>query len=372
MLNSFNGASRVTERFFGNTKIRGFEANGIGPRDLAAPNRDPLGGNVFAVARFESEFPVGLPEEYKIRGGVFADFGSVWNLDNKSGGVAGGQLIDDKAHLRSSIGLSFFWTTALGPLRFNFAKALAKESYDRDAGLRSHDLHPVLMAGIRGAVALSLAVLGSGAARAQDPQAGVTGQGFELGPQATAPGPRADRPPIQSPVLTIKQQDLFERSAFGKASLARIADGMKALQAENRTIEARLEAEERDLTQRRATMAAPDFRVLGEAFDKKVEGIRTAQDAKSRAMSQERDDDQKQFFDLAFPILADLMRSMGAVALIDQSTVVLSLDRIDVTDLAIGPPRRRAEGRAARCRAAGRRSARADRKPRRRARCRGG
>ena len=129
--NSLDGDSRVTERFFGNGKIRGFEANGIGPRDLAAPNRDPLGGNAFAVARFESEFPIGLPAEYKIKGGLFADFGSVWSLDNASGGVAGGQFVDDKAHLRSAIGVSFFWDTALGPLRFNFAKALKKEDYDR-------------------------------------------------------------------------------------------------------------------------------------------------------------------------------------------------------------------------------------------------
>ncbi len=131
VLNSFNGDSRVTERFFANGKMRGFEANGIGPRDLSTPNRDPLGGNVYATARFESEFPIGFPAEYKIKGGLFADFGSVWNLDNVNGGVAGGSFVDDKAHLRSAIGVSFFWDTALGPLRFNFSKALKKEDYDK-------------------------------------------------------------------------------------------------------------------------------------------------------------------------------------------------------------------------------------------------
>ncbi len=121
-----NGDSRLVDRFTGNGKIRGFEPNGIGPRDLTVPNQDALGGNYFAVARFEAEFPLGLPEEYGITGGLFADIGSVWNLDNTYG-----VPIDDGLHLRSSIGFSIFWTTPIGPLRFNFSKALKKESYDQ-------------------------------------------------------------------------------------------------------------------------------------------------------------------------------------------------------------------------------------------------
>ncbi|HEX9859292.1 MAG TPA: BamA/TamA family outer membrane protein, partial [Paracoccaceae bacterium] len=125
MLNG--GVSRVTERFFANGKIRGFEPNGIGPRDLTADNEDALGGNLFAVARLEADFPLGLPEEYGIEGGLFFDVGSVWSLDNVAG--TGGP-VDDDFHLRSAIGFSIFWTTPVGPLRFNFAKALRKESYD--------------------------------------------------------------------------------------------------------------------------------------------------------------------------------------------------------------------------------------------------
>jgi len=121
--------SRVTDRYFGNSKIRGFEANGIGPRDLTAGNEDALGGNMFAVARFEADFPLGLPEEYGIKGGAFLDVGSVWGLDNTVG-TAG--TVDDSAKLRSAIGLSVLWDTPLGPLRFNFSKALKKETYDKE------------------------------------------------------------------------------------------------------------------------------------------------------------------------------------------------------------------------------------------------
>ncbi|MCX7888135.1 MAG: outer membrane protein assembly factor BamA [Rhodobacteraceae bacterium] len=126
-LNTMNGNSRVIDRFSGNGEIRGFEPNGIGPRELAATNQDALGGNYYAVLRLDAEFPLGLPEEYGILGGVFADVGSVWGLDDTLGGT-----IDDAMHLRSSVGVSLLWDTPIGPLRFNFAKALEKQPYDRD------------------------------------------------------------------------------------------------------------------------------------------------------------------------------------------------------------------------------------------------
>jgi outer membrane protein insertion porin family len=126
MINSFGGYdTRVTDRFFGGGKIRGFETNGLGPRDTSATNNDALGGNVYAVMRLESEFPLGLPEEYGIKGGAFLDVGSVWGLDNAGS-------VDDSAHLRSVIGASVLWDTPIGPLRFNFTNALKKESYDKE------------------------------------------------------------------------------------------------------------------------------------------------------------------------------------------------------------------------------------------------
>lgn len=134
VLTSLGGTtSTSTDRFFGNGKIRGFESNGIGPRDMAVVGEDALGGNIFAVARFEADFPLGLPEEYGISGGVFLDVGSVWSLDNTNGGVApGGTPVDDSMNLRSAIGFSVFWDTPVGPLRLNFSRALAKETYDRE------------------------------------------------------------------------------------------------------------------------------------------------------------------------------------------------------------------------------------------------
>ena len=124
-VNSFGDYNtRVTDRYFGNGKIRGFDTNGIGPRDTNTG--DALGGNFYATAKFEAEFPLGLPEEYGITGGVFYDMGSVWGLDNNGG------YVDDGAHLRAAVGVSVLWTTPIGPLRFNFSNAVKKESYDEE------------------------------------------------------------------------------------------------------------------------------------------------------------------------------------------------------------------------------------------------
>ncbi len=127
-LNYLSGSSRATDRFFmGPSVMRGFEPSGIGPREVNGAVNDTLGGNLFAVARFEAEFPLGLPEEYGITGGVFYDVGSLWSLDQTNVDV-----INQDFAARSVVGASIFWKTPIGPLRFNFTKALSKQTGDRE------------------------------------------------------------------------------------------------------------------------------------------------------------------------------------------------------------------------------------------------
>ena len=130
-LNMLSGNSRVTERFRLNSRqLRGFEPNGVGPRDLSdtATDDDALGGNFFVSARFETAFPLGLPEEYGVSGGLFYDIGTVWGLDDTAGLIL---PVDDGMNLRQSIGFSLFWDTQIGPLRFNFSRVLQAEAYDQ-------------------------------------------------------------------------------------------------------------------------------------------------------------------------------------------------------------------------------------------------
>ena len=125
-LNYFEGSSRVTDRFFlGGRTMRGFAAGGIGPRD--ASTNEALGGNAFAVLRLEAEFPLGLPTEYGISGGLFVDYGSVWEV----GETYGQPVLYNEYTPRAVAGASIFWTTPLGPLRFNFTEALQAEEKDQ-------------------------------------------------------------------------------------------------------------------------------------------------------------------------------------------------------------------------------------------------
>lgn len=128
------GTTSIINRFqLGGNTLRGFQSFGIGPRVVSPDPANPgtnydeaLGGNFYALARLEASFPIGLPEEYGIFGGLFFDVGSVWGLDQTTA-TSGANTVTASAsdfELRSAIGVSIFWDTAIGPLRFNFAKPI--------------------------------------------------------------------------------------------------------------------------------------------------------------------------------------------------------------------------------------------------------
>ena len=165
------GPSRLRDRFHMHSGImRGFAGSGIGPRDFVLSDGDTeatdnpaskryiasLGGNYFAAARLESRFPLGGSQDIGISGGLFLDVGSIWGLDDTrcsrygvdenndmapdpisdtSDAATQDQVnalctIDDGMKLRSAVGFSLFWTSFLGPFRFNFSHDLMSEAYD--------------------------------------------------------------------------------------------------------------------------------------------------------------------------------------------------------------------------------------------------
>tara|TARA_R110002020_G_scaffold232139_2_gene443512 strand:+ start:28690 stop:31059 length:2370 start_codon:yes stop_codon:yes gene_type:complete len=125
------GTSRTIDRFILTpAQLRGFEAGGIGPRDTGATEGDTLGGNMYLVGRLEAAFPLGLPEEYGVSGGVFYDVGNLWDL---SDAVLGGSTVSgESGSFRHVVGVSIFWDTPVGPLQFNVSDAIKKEDYDRE------------------------------------------------------------------------------------------------------------------------------------------------------------------------------------------------------------------------------------------------
>jgi outer membrane protein insertion porin family len=107
----------------GGQTFRGFETSGIGPRD--AVSGDSLGGKKYVVGTLQVSFPVGLPEEYQVRGHAFTDFGTLTDTDADVG------TIEDSASLRMSAGVGILWKSPFGPIAIDIAYPILKESFDK-------------------------------------------------------------------------------------------------------------------------------------------------------------------------------------------------------------------------------------------------
>lgn len=122
-----SGPSRINERFsLTSGQFRGFQPYGIGPVGFGADgSRHGLGGNMYAVLRLDAEFPLGLPQEYNMSGGVFMDVGTLRGIDAPTPDVI------DTGSIRASVGVALLWRSPLGPLRFNFSHPVRREPFDR-------------------------------------------------------------------------------------------------------------------------------------------------------------------------------------------------------------------------------------------------
>lgn len=140
---------------------------------------------------------------------------------------------------------------------------------------------------------------------------------------------------VQSDILVVDPERLFDQTRLGKA----IADGVRgereALIALNRRLEAELEAEEQSLTDQRASTQPDDFRKLADAFDLKVQEIRRDSERRVRELEQSRERAPLEFMRRVEPILVEIMREAGGVMVMDRRTILLQADVIDITAVAI-------------------------------------
>ena len=158
---------RINDRFFkGGQTFRGFDLAGLGPRPILStvtldptdPTKvlpgvetaygDPLGGKAYAIGTLELSVPTPLPESYGISSALFVDFGSVGLLDKIDKTFADQTFTEgtdtrvtninvrDGLSLRAAAGLSVFWTSPFGPVRFDFAYPIVNEKYDRTKSFR--------------------------------------------------------------------------------------------------------------------------------------------------------------------------------------------------------------------------------------------
>jgi outer membrane protein insertion porin family len=127
---------RMTDHFkMGPNLVRGFAPAGIGPRDMTpGTTQDALGGSLYWGASVEAQTPLYfLPKEIGIKLAAFVDAGSVWDYKGPTYWSQTGETLTvaDSNAVRSSAGIGFLWDSPLGPLRFDLAYPLSKESYDK-------------------------------------------------------------------------------------------------------------------------------------------------------------------------------------------------------------------------------------------------
>ena len=120
---------RIIDRFFlGGKNLRGFEDSGVGPRDTATS--DAIGGNWFYRGTLGLTFPLGLPNEFGLRGRLFADAGSIGENDTTIATIV------DKSSLRMSVGTGILWDSPFGPVSIDLSEAILKEDFDETELLR--------------------------------------------------------------------------------------------------------------------------------------------------------------------------------------------------------------------------------------------
>jgi outer membrane protein insertion porin family len=143
---------RIIDNFnLGPSLVRGFAPSGIGPRDISSgnPQGNPLGGTVYYGASVEMQFPIyGMPRDLGLRGAIFADAGTLYGFNGRTnfsptGVCSGGPFVPpftqsncivvgaNSSLIRTSAGASIIWASPLGPIRFDFAKAITKSQFDQ-------------------------------------------------------------------------------------------------------------------------------------------------------------------------------------------------------------------------------------------------
>jgi outer membrane protein insertion porin family len=128
-----NDAVPIEDRFYeGGDSFVGFQLAGIGPRDVRFG--DALGGKFFTVGEVLESFPNYLPEQYGIKTAIISDVGTLGLLDkaDQFNPATNAPLttIRDDLNIRAAVGIDVRWKSPLGPLRFDLAYPVLKDSYD--------------------------------------------------------------------------------------------------------------------------------------------------------------------------------------------------------------------------------------------------
>ncbi len=126
-LESDNYLPRVYRYFLGGDSLRGFDVAGIGSRFGSYS----LGGLWKANGSTQLNFPIFIPDEYQIKGFIFADYGILGKPPMKNLNTANPNIHIDE-DWRTSAGVGIYWNTPMGPMNFSWGWPLKMNKYDQE------------------------------------------------------------------------------------------------------------------------------------------------------------------------------------------------------------------------------------------------
>ena len=133
-LDSDDYIPRVYRYFLGGETLRGFDVAGVGSRNWYYRSYS-LGGLWKLNGSTQINFPIFIPDEYQIKGFVFADYGILgrppkqeYIFPNPPTSYTQNNLIDQD--WRTSAGFGIYWNTPMGPMNFSWGWPLHLNKYD--------------------------------------------------------------------------------------------------------------------------------------------------------------------------------------------------------------------------------------------------
>jgi len=129
-LDSNNYIPRVYRYFLGGETLRGFDVAGVGSRNWYYRSYS-LGGLWKVNGSTQLNFPIFIPDEYQVKGFVFADYGILGRPPKREYEFQGRPNIIDQ-DWRTSIGFGIYWNTPMGPMNFSWGWPMKINEYDQE------------------------------------------------------------------------------------------------------------------------------------------------------------------------------------------------------------------------------------------------
>lgn len=139
----------------------------------------------------------------------------------------------------------------------------------------------------------------------------------------------------KSSLFTVDMAKLFKFSDFGKKIISINNIARQELQNENEKLESELLLEEKELSELRKILSLDEFRPKALEFDERVSIIRTEQGEKEENLKNNARKEEAEFYKRIYPLLYELLLKRGGLVLIDQRSVILWDNSVDITDAAI-------------------------------------